>query len=611
MHPSGRLQTGALLEGRWQVLGTLGQGAMGVVYRAREGATGREVALKVLAGGLSPERRERFRREGALCAALEHPGIVRVHAAGEWGPRPFLIYELVEGARPLDQVLPGLARPERLSLVLAVARALAHAHERGVVHRDVKPDNVLVGADGLPRLADFGLATAADQERLTRTGALVGTPGYMAPEQFQGGAQTGPHSDVWSLGVILYQALVERPPFEAGSLAELAGKLLHQPVVPPCALDPDVAPGLERVVLTALARDPARRYPHAGALAEDLERHLRGAPVQGAGRRAAKLARGPIVVIVACVGLALVAASALLLARQASSTLPPDAGPAPTTRTEASDAGGGPPSAPSPAGPTGPAWFAALPARERPKLPAGLTPAEAPGTYRWARDGSLLVWVPPGRYVEGHDGDATQNDHPAHRLVLTRGVFMGRCELERERYLAYCRLTGAPEPVTPLLLLSQVGPAHPVTNVNTDDAEAYCAWAGLRLPSSAEWEAAGRGPEGRLYPWGDAPEPGRANLAGDADGYSSLAPAESFLEAASWCGTLNQLGNVWEWMRDDTTEYSPLEAVDPLGSPNDRSRAVRGGCFTSDLDRLSWRRRQNHVRREEGVGFRVALEPPV
>src|SRR5688572_26516276 len=182
---------------------------MGLVLRARDRVSGREVALKVSLCAGDGERSERFAREGQLTAALDHPGIVRVHDSGVADGRPFLVYELVEAARTLEQAWEGLDRDGRVRLVLEVARAVGHAHGRGVIHRDLKPENILVDRDGRARVTDFGLAAALDLDRLTHTGVLLGTPLYMAPEQVAGLADAlrSPRVDVWALGVLLYLAL--------------------------------------------------------------------------------------------------------------------------------------------------------------------------------------------------------------------------------------------------------------------------------------------------------------------------------------------------------------------------------------------------------------------
>ncbi|MBX3471481.1 MAG: serine/threonine protein kinase [Planctomycetes bacterium] len=261
---------------RYELLGELGRGGMGVVHRAREVATGREVALKLLTVDAGPAR-ERLLREGQVTAALEHEHIVRVLGAGMLDGAPYLAYELVEGCRTLDQVLVDLPPAERARYVRDAARALGHAHARGVVHRDVKPHNLLVDAAGRLKVADFGVAAGVGLERLTLSGVHVGTPSYMAPEQVDARRDdVGPWTDVWALGVVLYVALTDRLPFVAPSFHALCMTIMDARPAAPRALAPDAPEALEAVCLRALAPRPADRYPD-GAMARDLDRALGGA----------------------------------------------------------------------------------------------------------------------------------------------------------------------------------------------------------------------------------------------------------------------------------------------------------------------------------------------
>jgi serine/threonine-protein kinase len=267
----------------YRLEGLLGKGAMGVVYAARDQQSGRRVALKLAgpeaAGG--SRHAERARREGVAAAALKHPGIVRVHAAGTFQKRPYLVFELVEGARHLVEAAEGRPLAERVKLVREAASALGHAHANGVVHRDVKSENVLVDAAGRVRVADFGLAAMASADgRLTRSGALVGTPVCMAPEQVDGSGTVGPPTDVWALGVILYELLTGERPFEADALVQLVARVLQSDPERPSALDGSIPRALDRVVARALAKDPAERYPDGAALARALDEAL-AAPGSG------------------------------------------------------------------------------------------------------------------------------------------------------------------------------------------------------------------------------------------------------------------------------------------------------------------------------------------
>jgi len=279
---------------RYALLGELGRGAMGAVYRARERRSGREVALKVLQGRLDAERRERFRREGELAASLRHPGIVAVHSTGAVAGRPYLACELVPDARDLEAALAEGDLGARVALLRDVATAVGHAHARGVVHRDLKPANVLVDRAGRARVTDFGLAWSAGLDSLTKTGALLGTPRYMAPEQLVG-ERAGPAADVWALGVMLYEALADAHPFPAETLFALRARV-GEPPEPLRGRDPAVPPALEAVALRCLVPEPGRRYPDAAALAADLDAALAGRPLAlrptGGARRRVLLAAG-------------------------------------------------------------------------------------------------------------------------------------------------------------------------------------------------------------------------------------------------------------------------------------------------------------------------------
>jgi TPR repeat protein len=290
-----------LLGGRFELRGELGRGGMGVVHRALDRALGREVALKVVQQGFADaESRVRFVREGQLTAALRHPNIVAVHSAGELEGRPFIAYELVAGARPLDRALATLDLPARVAMLRDVARALGHAHAHGVVHRDVKPANVLVDEAGRPRVSDFGLATAAGLGKLTQTGEVLGTPNYMSPEQLSGQHAVGPPTDVWALGVVLYRALTDEPPFVGTSFFQLAGRVLGgEPPRPPRSINPATPRAVEAACLACLRRDPADRPPDGEALARLLDEALRAGDAPAGGRAALALAAGAAAVTLA------------------------------------------------------------------------------------------------------------------------------------------------------------------------------------------------------------------------------------------------------------------------------------------------------------------------
>jgi TPR repeat protein/serine/threonine protein kinase len=343
----------------FEIVEELGRGGMGAVYRAREESTGREVALKVLlaAKGAGEAQRRRFAREGEVVASLRHPGIVGVHSAGEFEGVPYLAFELVTGGRNFDKVWPELVLVERVELLRDAAKALAYAHERGVVHRDVKPDNLLIDGSGTIRLADFGVAAASGLDRITATGALVGTPTYMAPEQIAGLA-TGPQADVWALGVVLYQLLTDTLPFDGPSLVALAAAIASVDPTPPCQLNPSVPRSMHTICLRALQRDPLDRYANAGDLARDLDLALGARDVSTRSgwraRDAKSLRRGLLLLTPAAISLAVFA---WVFAREAPKSPPVTGGATPraspsrdTPPQVAATSNAEPPATPSPWG---------------------------------------------------------------------------------------------------------------------------------------------------------------------------------------------------------------------------------------------------------------------
>jgi hypothetical protein len=258
---------------------------MGVVYRARQVKLNRVVALKMIlhADHAGPEHRQRFRTEAEAVARLQHPNVVQIHEVGEHNGLPFFSLEFCEGGS-LEKKLGGtpLPPPEAAGLVQTLALAMHAAHERGIVHRDLKPANVLLAADGTPKVTDFGLAKRLDDAAgLTASGAIMGTPSYMAPEQAGGKTHAiGPAADVYALGAILYGLLTGRPPFKAATPLDTLAQVLTEEPVPPRRLQPRTPHDLETVCLKALAKEPGRRYPSARELAEDLGRFLRGEPTR-------------------------------------------------------------------------------------------------------------------------------------------------------------------------------------------------------------------------------------------------------------------------------------------------------------------------------------------
>ena len=269
-----------------EVIGELGRGAMGVVYKARHRVLGRVVALKTLPPNM-PDDSElfvRFLNEAGAVAALQHPNIVQVYEVSQHNGRPYFTMEFVEGCSLAQLIRDGAPLPPReaAALVQTVAQAVAHAHQRGIVHRDLKPANILITTNGVPKVTDFGLAKHLGLESgMTQTGTVVGTPSYMAPEQALGSRQlVSVPADIYALGAILFELLTGRPPFKAATILETLDLVRSQEPVPPRRLQPGVPRDLETICLKCLAKEPAKRYAQALDLAEDLRRYLNNEPIR-------------------------------------------------------------------------------------------------------------------------------------------------------------------------------------------------------------------------------------------------------------------------------------------------------------------------------------------
>jgi hypothetical protein len=283
----------------YTIQGVLGRGGMGVVYKAQQTALRRTVALKMILHGdhADEDRLRRFQSEAEAIAQMAHPNIVQIYEVGQHGGAPYFSLEFCSGGS-LEKQLDGTPwEPKRAAaLVQVLAQAVDGAHRAGLVHRDLKPGNVLLTADRTPKITDFGLVKRLDAQGQTQSGALVGTPSYMAPEQAGSEAKrVGPAADVYALGAILYELLTGHPPFRAATIIETVYQVLHQEPVSVRRLQPKTPKDIETICHKCLEKEPNKRYASAQALAEDLLRYLAGEPVQarpaGPVERAVKWAR--------------------------------------------------------------------------------------------------------------------------------------------------------------------------------------------------------------------------------------------------------------------------------------------------------------------------------
>ena len=572
--------------GRYQLLEELGRGAMGVVYKGHDPSIDRPVALKLLAGepGLQePEReqrRKRFLREARAAGRLTHPSIVTIYDVGEDQDQAFLVMEYVEG-EPLDRILRRV-RALPLSRVLdiadQVAGALDYAHAHGIIHRDVKPANILLSPDDRVKVTDFGIARLADGE-LTLTQHTPGTPSYMAPEQVAGHPADG-RSDLFALGALLYELLTGARAFPGENLATIVHRIVNEEPRPLAEVAPGLPLGLEPCLKRAMAKDPTQRYPRAVDLARDLRRAA-SAPAEAVGVRTAPSGPAPAPPTLRLparparrrrgwlmAGGAALAVFVIFLALLGRATHPPiparaSAPAAPAGRQE-------------PQRKTDDARESVRPApvRPRPEPERAQPPAIK---ARRNPDGAPMVEIPGGTFLMG-DTHGDRNEHPVQRVTLAP-FRIDQTEVTNAEFARFLR--GSKEGK----ILDEGSrradarkPTYPVVNVPWGVAVKYCQWVGKRLPTEAEWEFAARGTDGRSYPWGNTWEGTRARSAEDGHDRGPAAVG-SYPTGASPFDVLDMAGNVWEWVNSTYAKYPYLATDGREQLRPDRPHVIRGGSW--------------------------------
>jgi len=503
---------------------TLGAGGFAVVYLARDLNLKRKLAVKVLSPDLITSKTvlERFRREAETVAQLSHPHIVPLHFIGQKDDLLYLAMECIDGGSLADWIDRDgkLKTEDAIRVISEVASALGYAHKRGVIHRDIKPHNVLIEAEtGRTLVTDFGIARTAEGSSLTASGMLVGTPAYLSPEQVTG-APTDHRADIYALGVMAYEMLTGQPPFTGPTPTAVLMKRLSEAPTPIGRLRPDVPPVLRDVIEGMLAQNPDERF-QSGA---EIVRALGGAtPVSGhhgtaeivMKNRQRKKSRRNLFISVG-------AGAALLAA--------------------------------------GLAWkFLGAPA-------APVVPPVDAG----------MVVIPAGDYKIGSN-TGPEVARPEHTVPLA-AFGIDTLEVTVGDYAKFVEARAALTPWG----ATRPDDRLPVTRVLFAEASSYCLWKhrdGGRLPTEYEWEAAARGTEGRLFPWGSQAELGRANTASAQR--PGPAPVGSFPSGRTPRGVQDLIGNAWEWTSSRYAAY-------PGGRPMDVSGlyyVIRGGAFnTRDQD---------------------------
>jgi hypothetical protein len=557
--------------GSIQILEELGRGGVGVVYRARDDLLEREIAVKVLRRELAadPGFAERFEREARLAAKVTHPNVVKLHRADQVSGLSFLVTELIPGGSLHDRLRTTgrLPWPEAVKTCAAVARGLAAVHLAGLIHRDVKPGNVLLKGD-VPKLGDFGLArrmtASISSVVLTRAGDVVGTPEYMAPEQADG-SSVGSPADVYALGATLYALIAGHPPFEGQGFEVMKRHMLEAPR-PLDEVVKGVPEAVSALVQRLLAKDPAMRG-QAETVAEELESLAALADATPGRRRRGALVAALVIFVIFVIG-GLGAALALAGRPASAPPAPPPPQPEPVdaawTRAfvpddrlgEAISVLGRATKESAP-----PEWAARrlVELREKDALVRGLRAARTAEERRallasflakdpqhpeaaWARaqleeatrDAAGTGWsgeeLPrsvrrgperPVLILTCRDGlelplvyvppgaFLLENQKKA---TIPRGFFLGRTEVTAGAYGTFCRATKHPVPLpADFVAVIEKPDDHPVVNVTWEDARDFCKWAGGRLPTELEWLRAARFTDGRNYPWGNEWDGTRAN----------------------------------------------------------------------------------------------------
>ncbi|GAB4547483.1 MAG: hypothetical protein Fur002_23530 [Anaerolineales bacterium] len=580
---------------RYQILELLGEGGMATVYKAFDTRLERIVAIKVIRRDAFPPDQmnmllKRFERESKSLAKLSHPNIVGVMDYGEHDGSPYLVMEYLSGGTLRQKLGSPMPWREAVQTILPIANALEYVHDQNIINRDVKPSNILLTEKGQLMLTDFGLVKifgddTKESTHLTSSGTGLGTPDYMAPEQWTG--EPTAQSDLYSLGVVLYEMITGHRPYTADTPAGVLLKQATEPLPLPTRYITDLPRDVESVLLKALAKEPADRYANMHTFISEMENLLSGQRVEASAIKVETLRqqmtgkikredlpalpkkKSPLIWIGAALfGLAVIGAAGLTLASGMF------AAPTPTARPSAT-ATRLPPSATATSAPA-----ATLAPTKTPP------PTETPFLAEIKDERNVpMIYVPAGEFTMGSDDTGDIGSRPAHKVNVD-AFYMDKYEVTNEMYDACVYAVECRKPKT-------LGSAtrntyfgnptfsnYPVVFVEWRMASAYCAWRGARLPTEAEWEKAARGADDtRIYPWGgDKPDCSYANFAGCL---GDTAPVDQYGKGVSPYGIYGLSGNVWEWT-STLFDYYPYDAEDGREDPQKLGKRIaRGGAWNA------------------------------
>jgi len=614
--------------GQYHLLEKLGEGGMAVVYKAYDTHLEQDVAVKVirtdhLGPAVLDRALKRFEREAKSVAKLNHSNIVSVIDYGEQEGSPYLVMPYLPGGT-LKQYLKingKLSWQKSIQLLLPIAEALGYAHQHNLVHRDVKPANILLTANGEPMLTDFGVAKVLDEEvtqDLTGTAATVGTPEYMAPEQIM--SKTVDHrADIYALGVVFFEMVTGRRPFEADTPMAVLVKHASAPLPRPGELIPDLPYGVEKVLIKTLQKKPEDRYQNMSEFATALRALLSTGtvttppPIQIEEgnvdpQQPVKRLSGLKLIMFGVTGVVLITAIIVgltsdFLSRRLTQKTDTDPGKLietatiilptltqlPTTFTVIT------------------ATYTTIPTL----IPTNLAVA---GTTQTSEiDGMTMVYVPAGDFLMGSPNEIGENnEHPQHSVYLD-AYWIDETEVTNAMYekCVYKGACTAPSRTSSGTRSYYYGNPdyddYPVVYVDWKQAQAYCQWAGRQLPTEAQWEKAARGTDGAMYPWGDdPPDRSMANYNG-----SDTTRVGSYPVGASPYGALDMVGNVWEWVNDwyDANYYSENIINNPTGPISGTSTILRGGSWfvNAYYIRTAYREENPLTYTNSNNGFRCSL----
>jgi serine/threonine-protein kinase len=565
---------GHTIAGRYKIEALLGQGGMSSVYKATDPNLQRTVAIKLIHPHLSSDAQfvRRFEQEAAAIAQLRHSNIIQVYDFNHDDKVYYMVMEYVPGQNLKDR-LSALSSVNRrfpledtIQIMATICEAAAYAHEQNMIHRDLKPANVMITPKGQPVLMDFGVAKMLDGIDHTATGAIVGTAKYLSPEQARG-ERPDERSDIYSLGVMLYEMLTGQPPFDADTTVAVLMKHVNEPIPDIRKFQSNFPDELVNVVQKALVKDRRERYQTAAQMAADL----RAIKIES---EAAKKTMASKKVTDESIAHALATPPELR-----------DTDPAPISRA-----------APLPQAKNRTLWvmggLAALlllllvggaifvisaftpssEGTEKQKVVQNVTEeaieeqATVPSEEQDLPSSEKMVQIKQGAYTVGLA--AADGDHVAAQKVELADFWIDQYEVSNAQYAEFLAGTDQQPPADwPGGKIPAEQEQHPVKGVTWEIAQAYCDWANKRLPREAEWEVAARGPEGRLFPWGDNPRAVELPRSGTYKVGGKLTNQSPF-------GLFDMAGNVWEWVDEP---YVPLE--------NENNRLLRGGSndFLKDM----------------------------